>query len=346
MKGVFDMKKSLVAIILVLSMIAGVKAYALESKGEGAEAYTGEPITLIMGMTDGEQTNYYRGAMAIVEEVKKATNGKIIIDVKAGGTLGSETDELDMVIQGDLDIAACSSSVVSNYIPELAILDQAFLWDSQEQANYAIQHELGELLQQRAQEIGFHVIGSFEAGYRDVFSTRPVKTISDFKGLKIRTMQSKGQLQAFIAFGANPVALSFGEQFSALQQGTIDACENALVNCWDNKYYEAGVNSIIKTNHCFLFMPLCMSENAYNRIPENLREKFVKAVWAGCSQQWQYLNEANADALAKLEQVGVTLYEVDLDELKTAYKEQQKKDGTTYDMKWVDAVNAAKTAIK
>ena len=248
------MKKSLVAIILVLSMIAGVKAYASESNGEGAEAYTGEPITLIMGMTDGEQTNYYRGAMAIVEEVKKATNGKIIIDVKAGGTLGSETDELDMVIQGDLDIAACSSSVVSNYIPELAILDQAFLWDSQEQANYAIQHELGKLLQQRAQEIGFHVIGSFEAGYRDVFSTRPVKTISDFKGLKIRTMQSKGQLQAFIAFGANPVALSFGEQFSALQQGTIDACENALVNCWDNKYYEAGVNSIIKTNHCFLFM--------------------------------------------------------------------------------------------
>ncbi len=340
------MKKKIVALALLLSMAVSLAGCGTKKSTADPSTGTQDTITLTMAMTDSEQTNYYKGAMKIVDAVKEATNGRIVIDVKPGGTLGNETDELDMVIQGDLDIAACSSSVISNYIPELSILDQAFLWDSQDQANYAIKNELGQLLQEKANAQGFHVIGSFEAGFRDVFSTRPIEKLEDFKGLKIRTMQSEGQLQAFMAFGANPVALAFGEQFTALQQGTIDACENAVVNCWDNKYYEAGVNSVINTHHCFLFMPLCMSDNAWNKIPDDLKDVFVEAVWSGCEQQWQFLNEANAEAVSNLEGVGVTFYDIDMNALKDAYAKRQEKDGTTYDETWVAAVKSAHDAVK
>ena len=64
----------------------------------------------------------------------------------------------------------------------------------------------------------------------------------------------------YVPLGLNPVAISASEQFTALQQGTIDACENAVSNCWINKYYEAGVNSITNTKHCFVYIPICMSD--------------------------------------------------------------------------------------
>ncbi len=305
-----------------------------------------DTVTFKLAMVDNEQSNYYKGAMAIAASVEEATNGKIKIEVVAGGTLGGEADTLDMAIQGDLAIASCANSVLANYIPEMAILDQAFLWDSQDQANYAVQNELGALIAEKAEALDIHVIGYMESGFRDVFSKKPIESIADFNGVKIRTMQNKGQLGAFTSFGANPVALAAGEQFTALQQGTIDACENAVSNCWVNKFYEAGVNSVTRTHHCFVYIPLCMSDNAWNQIPDDLKDVFVDAVWAGCAQQWQFLNEANDEAVALLEGVGVSFYDIDIDSLKTAYAEKMAADGVTYDAVWEAAVNAAREAVK
>mgnify|MGYP002576496058 CR=1 FL=1 len=115
------MKKKIVALALLLSMAVSLAGCGTKKSTADPSTGTQDTITLTMAMTDSEQTNYYKGAMKIVDAVKEATNGRIVIDVKPGGTLGNETDELDMVIQGDLDIAACSSSVISNYIPELSI---------------------------------------------------------------------------------------------------------------------------------------------------------------------------------------------------------------------------------
>ena len=316
------------------------------TNADAGAAAAGEAITFTFGMVDNEQSNYYKGAQAIAEEVSKATDGLITINVRAGGTLGGEADMLDMAIQGDLDIATCANSVLANYIPEMNVLDQAFLWDSQEQANYAVTHELGDLIAEQAEKQGIHVLGYMESGFRDVFSKRPIESMSDFSGLKIRTMQNDGQLQAFSSFGANPVALAAGEQFTALQQGSIDACENAVSNCWINKFYEAGVNSVINTHHSFVYIPICMSNNAWNKIPDDMKDTFVQAVAAGCEKQWQFLNEANEEAVKELEGVGVSFYDIDVEELKTAYQAKQEADGTTYDEKWVEAVEAARAAVK
>lgn len=218
------------------------------------------------------------------------------------------------------------------------------MWDSQDQANYAVRNELGDLIQEKANAQGIHVIGYMESGFRDVFSKKPIQTMADFNGVKIRTMQNDGQLLAFTSFGANPVALAAGDQFTALQQNTIDACENAVSNCWVNKFYEAGVTSVTKTHHCFVYIPLCMSDNAWNKIPDDMKDTFVEAVWAGCEKQWQYLNDANDEAIGQLEGVGVTMYDIDTDELKSAYEAKKSASGVTYDETWQAAVDAAKAA--
>lgn len=349
------MKKSM-ALVLALAMTAGLTACGggntssegnTSASGETAPTVSEDSINFTLAMVDNTSSpNYYKGASKIAECVQAATDGKISITIQAGGTLGGESDTLDMAIQGDLDIASCANSVLANYIPEMSILDQAFLWDSTDQANYAIEHELGDLIQEKANAQGIHVIGYMESGFRDVFSTKPIQSMADFKGVKIRVMQNDGQLMAFTSFGANPIALSASEQFTALQQKTIDACENAVSNCWINKFYEAGVNSVINTKHCFVYIPLCMSDNAWNKIPEDLRDTFVEAVWEGCREQWKYLDEANAEAKGNLEGAGVTFYDIDVEELKSAYTAEQQKNGTNYDTNWIAAIDAAKAAVQ
>lgn len=67
-------------------------------------------------------------------------------------------------------------------------------------------------------------------------------------------MQNEESFASFTAFVANPIALSAPEQLMALQQGTIDTCENAVSNRWINKFYKVGVNSVINTKHCFIYI--------------------------------------------------------------------------------------------
>ena len=106
------------------------------------------------------------------------------------------------------------------------------------------------------------------------------------------------------------------------------------------------MNSITNTKHCFVYIPICMSDNAWNKIPEDMREPFVNAVQEGCKAQWTYLNEANVEAVENLEGAGVTFYDIDTEGLKAKYQAAQEKAGASYDEKWIAAVDAAKRAVQ
>ncbi len=83
-----------------------------------------------------------------------------------------------------------ANAVMSSFIPEMAVLDQPFLFDNVDQAHRVIDGKLGELIAEKAEEQGIHIAGWIESGYRNVFSNRPVQMLEDFEGLKIRTMEN------------------------------------------------------------------------------------------------------------------------------------------------------------
>ena len=87
-----------------------------------------------------------------------------------------------------------------------------------------------------------------------------------------------------------------------------------------------------------------MSDTAWNKIPDDLKDAFLAAVQEGCEAQWQYLIDANEEAKANLEDAGVTFYDINIDELKEAY--QAELDKMSYDEAWVAAVDAAKAAVE
>lgn len=299
-----------------------------------------DTITLRLGMVDSESSNYYKGAMTIAEEVKNATDGAITITVMASGSIGDERAMVEMAMNNDLDIATAANSVMTNWIPEMAILDQAFLWDTVDQAHAAVDGDIGDLIEDETEALGLHTIGYMESGFRNVFSTKPVTSIDDFKGLKIRTMQNAYHIAAFESFGALPVAMPASEQFTALQQGTIDAVENAVTNAWVNGFYDV-TRDITYTNHAYVYILLLMSDDAWNRIPDDLRDPFLAGVQKGYEAQRQYLLDANDEAKSKLEAEGVTFHEIDREQLKSAYLATTQAQ-EAFDPQWQAAVDAAK----
>ncbi|MGI6069394.1 MAG: TRAP transporter substrate-binding protein [Blautia sp.] len=349
--------KKLVALSLVAAMVGttliGCGGKKDDAAAEGtktdssaaADTDNGDAITFQIGFVDPDNSPYARGGQAVAEAVEKATDGKIKINVVAGGALGGERDMLELAMGNNLDIATVANSVLTNFIPEMAILDQAYLWDNIEQAHAAVDGPVGDLIEAAAEKQGFHVIGYMESGFRNVFSKDPIESIDDFKGVTIRTMENKYHQAAFTSFGAMPVAMAAGDQFTALQQGTIDACENAICNCWNNGFYEVTKN-ITRSNHAFVYIMLCMSDAAWNKIPEDMRDTFLAAVQEGCNTERQYLVEENEEAEKKLEGEGVTFHDIDTAALKAAYEAEAQKQGFTFDAAWEKAVEDAKASVK
>lgn len=323
------MKKTL-TLILALILVLGSFPAALAE----------DVLVFKLAMVDNETTPYYKGAAKIAEEVELATNGRIKIEINAGGTLGGERDTVDLALDNALDIATAANSVMTNYIPEMAILDQPYLWADAKQAHAAVDGQVGKLIEAAAEKLGLHVLGYMESGFRDTFSTKPIEKPEDFKGVKIRTMQNEYHMAAFASFGAMPTPMSFNEVFTALQQGTINAAENAVSGCLTNGYYEVTKN-VTFSHHAFVYILLCMSDGAWNKIPEDLREPFVQAVRKGCEAQREYLVESNNAAIEELKTKGVAFHEIDIATLQKLYQDAAAQKGFSFDPEWQAACQEA-----
>lgn len=328
--------------ILCAAMIGSVAL--LHGCSKTSQPDPDKPLVFRMGIVDGETSPIYAGAKDIAENVERNTDGKIKVVVVTGGALGDERGSVELCSQGDLDIASAANSVLTNWIPEMNILDQAYLWETEEQAHAAVDGPVGDLIEQAAYDkLDVHVIGYLESGFRDTFSTTAIEEPGDFQGIKIRTMQNPYHMAAFESFGAMPTAMPYNEVFTALQQGTIDAAENAVSNCLSNGYYEV-TKDVTFTKHAFTYIPVMMSDKAWNMIPEDLRQPFVDGVTEGCNAQRIYLKETNEKAVEELKEKGVVFHDVDLAELKEYYQSVSADKGFVFDPEWQAAVDEIITA--
>ncbi|MDD6318249.1 MAG: TRAP transporter substrate-binding protein [Succinatimonas hippei] len=321
------MKKSLYFSILVTAMFS-------------AHAYAAD-VSLSMGFVDPISSSYAKGGLKFAEEVKKLTDGRVEINVIAGGSLGGEREMIEGVQMGTVDIGTAANPVFSQFIPEMVLLDQPYLFSSVEEAHKAIDGKLNELIETKAEAQGMRILGWLESGYRDVFSKDPVTKPEDFKGLKIRTMENKMQIAAFNALGAVATPMPFTEQYTALQQGTISANENAICNMLINRYYEV-IKNITRTNHQFTYIGVAISERAWQSIPEQDRPKVMEAMKTAVAWQRNDLAELNAFSEKELtEKHGVKFHDIDRKALRDIIVPRLSNLTASVPQEWKDAVAEA-----
>ena len=302
-------------------------------------------VTLRLGFVDPASSSYAMGGQKFADELEKLTNGAVKVQVLAGGTLGGEREMYEGAQMGTMDMVTVVNTVLSQFIPELVLLDQPFLFDTVEEAHAAVDGKLGELVAQKALEQGVHIIGWLESGFRDTFSKDPIQNVDDFSGVKIRTMENKMQIAAFNALGAISTPMPATEQYTALQQGTIDACENAVGNMLINRYYEV-IKNVTNTRHQFTYILVGISDRAWNKIPDEYKPMVGQAMKTAVEWQRQNLAEINANATEELKKLGVNFYEIDREALKAKVLPEVEKLRANVPQEWVDAVNEAIASVK
>lgn len=184
----------------------------------------------------------HHGAVAFAKYVTEKTNGAIEVQVFPLGQLGGERSMCEQVQGGTLHMTTASASVLSNFVPEVGIIELPFIYPDRESAYKTLDdRDVRERLAKYCDAKGYVFIGYTENEFRDLTnSKRPVKSPADMAGLKIRVMESPVMIDTFKALGANPTPLPFPEIYNALQQKVIDGQDNPISTSIMMKFTEVN----------------------------------------------------------------------------------------------------------
>src|SRR5574341_934542 len=157
-------------------------------------------------------------------EVEAATKKQVTVDLFPAMQLGGAQENVDQTRSGAIFGTVIGAAFLSRTVPEISALSVPFLFTGREQAFRVVDGRVGKLIAERLEAKGFHLHGFMELGSRNVTNNRQqIRSLADFKGLKIRLQPDDIHLATFRALGANPVAMDIKEVYSALQQAALDA---------------------------------------------------------------------------------------------------------------------------
>ncbi len=253
-------------------------------------------------------------------EVKRLTNDQLKVEIYDNMQLGGAKENVDGTRAGTVFATWVGMAFLSRTVPELEAVSLPFLFPSREAAFRVIDGPVGGLLEKKLAEKGFSSLGFMELGSRQVTnSKRPITSLDDFKGLKIRLQPNETHLATFRALGANAVAMDVKEIYSAMQQGVIDGQENPFINIQTSRYFEVQ-KFLTKTDHFFDFIAVVANRRQLDALKPEFKAAVQTAMSAAIAQQRSVAAKADAEALEDLKRRGM-----EYNELSAAATEQLRK---------------------
>jgi len=181
-----------------------------------------------------------QAVMYMSEELSKATGGKDTIKIFADSSLGSEKDTVEQVKIGALDMVRVNSSAFHGIVPESMIPAFPFLFRDIDHFRKAMYGAQGDQILAAFEKAGFIGLALYESGARSMYAKKPIKSVADVKGLKIRVQPSDLWVSTIAAMGASATPMPFAEVYTGLKTGLLDAAENNYPSYDEAKHYEAA----------------------------------------------------------------------------------------------------------
>jgi len=257
-------------------------------------------------MTADDNAAHYVWQQHFEQALKASTGDRFKIDYFPNNQLGKESDVVQQVKVGSVDMMVSGSSIFATISPELGMLDLGYVFDSYAHVAKAMDGpagaQLNELLNKRS---GCSVLTwASHFGARSVYTKLPVKSLADIKGVKLRVLPTPAFIETFKLMGAIPTPIPFGELYMAAQTGVVDGFEHDAATVLASKLDEV-VKYCWLTEHLFSPMVVVMGKRGMDRIPANLQPAFMKAVADSTAQQRAIASEKGAGALAELKRKGM-----------------------------------------
>jgi len=223
----------------------------------------------------GEPT--YEAFRQMTEQLAGSDSG-LRMQVYPRGQLGNEHDIIEQVRLGAITMASVSTAALSAFAPSVGVLDIPFLMRDHDRHPWVVADgPLGERVAKNVQrETGLVVIGWWSAGMRHVFTRQtPIRGPQELADLKIRVIQSQVYTDTFNGLGAKATPMPYGEVYTALATGTVDAAENDVTGYRNMQFFEQAPELSL-TGHFFLFKAVIVNRRAMEKLSTEQRAVFDK----------------------------------------------------------------------
>lgn len=246
-----------------------------------------------------------RAVMAFKKEVEEASKGSIVIEVFDNMQLGGAQENVTQTRAGTIHMTWVGMAFLSRTVAELEAVSLPFMFPNREAAYKVMDGTVGELIEAKMGEKGFTSLGFMELGPRQVTnSVRPIRTMADLKGLKIRLQPNETHLATFRALGANPQAMDIREVYSALEQKVVDGHENPYNLILASRFFEVQ-KFVSNTAHFFDFISVAANKRRIESLSADHRAIIKTAMAKAVAEQRAGAAKADMEALATLQQRGM-----------------------------------------
>lgn len=316
-----------IAVVCLLALTAGVIMFGVKGSSKKGSEEEVQRYAWPLATCSTEETITHVFASTFAEEVDKLSDGKMKIQVYPQSTLGGDRELLESCKDEDIPFVVQSPAPQVSFMPELCVFDIPCAFDNIDDARKAVDgEEFQEIIQGIYKDAGYQLLGTADQCYRVMTSAKPFTGFESFKGQKIRTMENTYHLQFWKALGANPTPMTFSEVYIGLQQGTIDAQENAYELLVSAKLYEQQ-EYVIETNAVPDYVTLIVSDKFMEGLSKSQQEIIRKAAENAQETAREQADERREERMKTLKEEGMEIIELD----DATWKEMQDACAPVYE---------------
>ena len=231
--------------------------------------------------------------------LEQESGGTLSCDIYTDNVLGSERELLEGCQFGNYDIVLATNATVASFENDIFCLDIPWLFDNKQQVYEVLDGPLGDRLAAGLEDSGFKLLQWQENSFRTLSTNKPINSMSDLQGIKIRIMENELQLQQWKNYGANPTPMAFTELFTALQQKTVDAQDNGAELTWQTKFYEVQ-SHYTYTKHIYSPYLIMMSKEKFDGLTPEQQEIVLKVSDEAVAYERERCSEYEATAIENI----------------------------------------------
>lgn len=247
----------------------------------------------------------HTGMVYMARRVDEISEGKLTMKIYPSGQLGNERECLELLQIGSLAITKVSAAVVENFAPNFKVLGLPYLFESQDHLFRVLDGEIGEELLKEGEKYRFRGLCYYDAGSRSFYTKdKPVESPADLQGMKIRVMKSNTAVNMVNQLGGSPTPISFGELYTALQQGVVDGAENNPPSFYSSRHYEVCKYYSLD-EHTSVPDVLLVSQDWWNRLSDQEQRWLKQAAMESVIYQRKVWAESVKESLAAVKAAGV-----------------------------------------
>lgn len=312
-----------------MKQIASQADQAVQAAQAGINQIASRATVLKLAHSLNQQHPVHLAMVHMAERLEEISGGAVKMEIFSDGQLGGETQCIEQLQRGSLDLTKASTSPMESFVPAMAVFSLPYIFLDETQFWKVLESPIGKEMLVAGSERGLRGLCYYDAGARSFYSTKkPVLEPADLKGMKIRVQKSPTAMAMIQAFGGSPTPIPWGELYSALQQGVVDGAENNLPSFYSSRHFEV-CKHLSLNEHTRVPDILLMSQKRWESLPANIQGWVQQAADESCAFERELWAKSTEECAAKVQEAGVTIYHPDKTKFAACCDEMYKEyEGT------------------